>query len=74
MLAIVPIAMEILGYLPTAIKLGMDITSSATRAYELWQKGPAATDEELAALKADIEAEKQKLADMTAELDKDPAA
>ncbi len=72
MLAIVPLAMEILGYLPSAIKLGIDLTDSATRAYELWQKGPATTQEELADLKAMIEAEKAKLASMTAELDKDP--
>lgn len=72
MLAVVPIAMEILGYLPTAIQLGVDITSTAQRAYALWTKGDATTPEELAALKADMEAEKQKLADMTAELDKDP--
>ncbi len=72
MLAVVPLAMEILGYLPTAIKLGIDITDSATRAYDLWQKGPAATQAELDALAADIAGEKQKLSDMTAELNKDP--
>lgn len=74
MLAIVPLAMEILGYLPQAIKVGIDVTASATRAYELWQKGPAATQEELDALAADVAAEKARLADLTAQLDKDPAA
>ncbi len=74
MLALLPLAMEIISYIPTAIKLGVDLTATAEQAYALWEKGPATTEEELAALKIAIDAEKQKLADMTAELDKDPAA
>ncbi len=71
-LAIAEIGMEILGYLPQAIKVGVDVTASAQKAWELWQKGPATTQDELDALKAQITEEKATLDRMTAELDTDP--
>ncbi len=74
MLALLPLAMEILAYLPQAIKLGVDLTDTAGRAVALFNAPVPATQEELAALKTAIDAEKAKLAAMTAELDQDPPA
>lgn len=74
MLALLPLAMEILEYAPQAIALTGKMSAAGIRAVELWKAGPATTQDELAALKTDIDAEKAKLAEMTAELDRDPPA
>lgn len=65
--------LEVLQYAPTAITLGVQVVDTIKRAIELWEKGAAATPEELAALAASISAERTKLAAMTAALDQDPS-
>ena len=72
MLALLPLVMELLGLVPAAIKLGTDITDSVTEAIRLYNLPAPATPAELASLQTMIDLEKQKMADMTAELDKDP--
>ena len=71
MLSIVTLAFEILQYAPAAIKLGIDITETIQKAVALWKKGPATTQDELRALADQIAGERTRLADMTAELDRD---
>ncbi len=68
-----PIVMEILAYVPTAVQLGIDLSSIIQRAVDLYNKPTPATADELAALQQAITDEKARLAALTAELDKDPA-
>lgn len=68
MLAIV---MELLAFMPQAIKLGVDTTVIVERALALYNAPTPATPEELAELKAAIDAEKVRLEGLTAALDAD---
>ena len=63
---------EVIAYLPEAIKLGVDVSDTVQRAIALVNAPTPATDEELATFKEALDAEKAKLAVMTAELNKDP--
>lgn len=67
-----PIVMEILAYVPTAVQLGVDVSGIIERAIALYNKPTPATPEELAALQQAINDEKARLAAMTEELDTDP--
>lgn len=69
-----PIVMEILAYIPQAIKVGIDVTEIVERAIALYNSPTAATPEELAALQSAIDAEKAKLASMSDQLNQDPPA
>ena len=72
MLSLLPLAMELLSFTPQAIKLGIDLTETIGRAVDLYNAPTPATQDELAALKTAIDAEKAKLNAMTADLDRDP--
>lgn len=67
------LALEVLGLLPDMVRAGNDIWGIVQRTIDLHNQPTPATQDELAALKVAIDAERQKLAGMTAQLDEDPA-
>lgn len=66
------LALEVLALVPTAIQLGLDITDTVERVLNLADQPTPATPEQLDGLRIAIAAERQRLADLTVQLDTDP--
>lgn len=72
MLSLGALGLEVLALLPDLVSKGLDIWAIVQRVNDLSNQPTPVTPDELAALKVMIDAERQKLANMTAQLDTDP--
>lgn len=71
--SIAVLLVEALQFLPGAIKAGMDVADIVNRAHALVNTPTPGTPEELAAFADLLASERVRLADLTAQLNADPA-